>query len=118
MATRRRNNNNNRDGFNLTGAVGTAIIGLMATLIGTGLVSMITLYTRVSTLTDDVVRTEQTLAKHLDHSVDRDDYLRRDTQIQKALDQMATKEDLRQLRITILEMMSSKDPQAAAEKYR
>ena len=104
--------------FNLNGAIGTALIGLMATLIGTGLVSMITLYTRVSTLTDDVQRTEATLAKHLDHSVDRDDYLRRDSQIQKALDQMATKDDLRQLRITILELVSAKDPQAAAGKYR
>ena len=79
---------------------------------------MLTLYTRVSTLTDDVQRTEAALAKHLDHAVDRDDYLRRDSQIQKALDQMATRDDLRQLRITILQIVSAKDPQAVAGKYR
>jgi hypothetical protein len=107
-----------KEGFNVPSAIGTAIIGLTATLIGTGLVSMITLYTRVSTLTDDVQRTEAALARHLDHSVDRDEYLRRDQQVQKALDNMATRDDLRQLRIMILEIVGSKDPASAAEKYK
>jgi hypothetical protein len=104
-----------KDAFSFSGAIATAFIGLGATLIATGLVSTISLYTRVATLTDDLTRTEQLLNKHLDHAVDRDDYLRRDSQIQKAIDAMATKEDLRLLRAMILDL--SGDPKKA-EQYR
>ena len=85
-------------GFNFTGTLGTAIIGLLATLVTTGIISMCTLYTRVATLTDDVGRIETSLARHLDHSVDRDEWLRRDAAIQRAIDSMATKEDVKELR--------------------
>jgi hypothetical protein len=104
-----------KDTFNLSGAITTSLIGLGATLVATGLVSTISLYTRVAQLTDDVTRTEQLLSKHLDHSVDRDEYLRRDTQIQKAIDAMATKDDLRQLRLMILDLCSDSKK---ADTYR
>ncbi|MGA8593388.1 MAG: hypothetical protein WB676_01470 [Bryobacteraceae bacterium] len=54
---------------------GTALISLLTALIGTGIVSMINLYTRVSTITDSVARTQAQLDKQLEHSVDREEYL-------------------------------------------
>lgn len=95
-------------GFDFNRVLGTTVIGLLATLITTGILSMVTLYARVGTLTDNVQRIETTLARHLDHAVDRDEYLRRDAQIQKAIDSMATKDDLRQLRETIMELVGEK----------
>lgn len=102
----------------LSTAIATTLIGLLGTLIATGIVSMISLYSRVSTLTEDVHRTEAALARHLDHSVDRDEWLRRDQQVQKAIDNMATKDDLKQLRMLILDIVSDSNPRAAATRYR
>jgi len=102
----------------LSTAIATMLIGLLGTLLASSIVSMISLYARVSTLTEDVHRTEAVLARHLDHSVDRDEWLRRDQQVQKAIDNMATKEDLKQLRLLILEIVSDANPRAAANKYR
>jgi HEAT repeat protein len=87
-----------KEKFNLANSVGVAIIGLLVSLVGTGVVSMIALYTRQATLTEQVTATSAALAKHLDHSVDRDEYLRRDAAIQRTIDNMATKEELRDLR--------------------
>ena len=102
-------------GFNFPGSLGTAIIGLLATLVTTGIISMCTLYTRVATLTDDVGRIETSLARHLDHSVDRDEWLRRDAAIQRAIDSMATKEDLKDLRNMIQDALGQSIRHATAK---
>ncbi len=90
-------------GSSLSGSVQSAIIGLLATLIATGIISTVSLYTRVATLTEDVQRTEAQLQKHLEHAVDKDDYLRRDNEIRNAINSMATKDDLRELRDVLLD---------------
>jgi hypothetical protein len=90
-----------RERFNLPNSLGVAIIGLLVSLIGTGIVSMISLYTRQATLTEQVNATSLQLNKHLDHSVDRDEYIRRDSEIQHAIEKMASKEELRELRRSI-----------------
>jgi hypothetical protein len=115
MPTRRQAPKVTGGGYNIGGAIATAIIGMLATLIGTGIVSTIILYSHVATLTEAEMRTEQQLQRTLDHAVDKDDYLRRDTQIQRAMDNMATKDDIRTLRSMILDILSG-NPRA--EKYR
>jgi hypothetical protein len=71
---------------------------------------MIALHSRVSTLTEDVRRTEAALTRHLEHAVDRDEWLRRDAQIQRSIDAMATKEDLNQLRAYMTELFGDHQP--------
>jgi predicted PurR-regulated permease PerM len=84
--------------FNLTNAVGVAIVGLLVSLIGTGIVSMIVLHTQVATLTEAETRTEQQLSRHLDHAVDRENYEKRDASIQNQLNNKATKDEVNELR--------------------
>ncbi len=48
-----------------------------------------------ATITDSVARTQVQLDKQIEHSVDREEYLRRDREIQHALERMATKDELR-----------------------
>ena len=50
---------------------------------------------RVSTITEAVARTQGQLDKQVEHAVDREEYLRRDREIQRALERMATKDELR-----------------------
>lgn len=57
MATRRQK----RHDFELGPKIAAAIIGLLVTLIGTGITSMITLYTHVAILAEAETRTEQSL---------------------------------------------------------
>lgn len=87
--------------FNLANTLGVAIIGLLVSLIGSGVVGMIALYVNQARLTEQVTRTSSDLAKHLEHSVDRDDYLRRDSEITHLIEKMATKEELRDVRRTL-----------------
>ncbi|MFZ0589609.1 MAG: hypothetical protein WAM39_03950 [Bryobacteraceae bacterium] len=61
--------------FHFGRILGTALISLLTALIGTGVVSMINLYARVSTIADSVARTQAQLDKQLEHSVDREEYL-------------------------------------------
>jgi CHASE1-domain containing sensor protein len=93
--------------FNLSNTVGVAIIGLLVSLVGTGIASMISLYARQATLTEQVTNVASTLAKHLDHSVDRDEYLRRDAEIQKAIEKMATKDELRDVTQTLRDIQTT-----------
>ena len=79
----------------LTNQIGIGIIGLLMSLVGTGIVSTISLYTTQAALTAQVHQTSEQLARHLDHAVDKDDYLRRDKEIQAAIEKMASKEELR-----------------------
>src|SRR5256885_2148707 len=88
----------------LSRPLASAIIGLLCSLIATGIVSMVSLYSHVETLTEDVRRTEVALGRHLEHSVDRDEWLRRDAQVQRSIDAMATKDDLVQLRAYLGEL--------------
>jgi hypothetical protein len=54
------------------------------------------LYARVSTITDSAARTQTQLDKQIEHSVDREECLRRDREIRRALERMATKDELRE----------------------
>ena len=98
------------DRFNIGRALGTALISLLTALIGTGLVSMVTLYARVSTITDSVARTQTQLDKQVEHAVDREEYLRRDREIQRALERMATKDELRDVNDTLRSIQESISP--------
>lgn len=73
----------------------STLITMIGTLIVTGVLGMVTLYTRVSTLTETVQTMQVQVQRSLDHTVDRDEYLRRDAQIQHGIDSMATKDELR-----------------------
>ncbi|MGA8597918.1 MAG: hypothetical protein WB676_24650 [Bryobacteraceae bacterium] len=79
-------------------------------LIGTGVVSMATLYARVSAITDSVARTQTQLDKQMEYAVDREEYLRRDREIQRALERMATKDELRDVNDTLRSIQESISP--------
>ena len=96
--------------FNFGRVLGTALISLLTALIGTGLVSMVTLYARVSTITDSVARTQAQLDKQVEHAVDREEYLRRDRETQRALERMATKDELREVNETLRSIQESISP--------
>jgi hypothetical protein len=98
------------DRFNFGRALGTAQISLLTALIGTGVVSMVTLYARVSTITDSVVRKQTQLDKQVEHAVDREEYLRRDREVQRALERMATKDELRDVNETLRSIQESIAP--------
>jgi hypothetical protein len=87
--------------FNLANSIGVMIIGLLVSLMGTGIVAMISLYARQAALTEQVRETSESVAKHLDHSVDKDDYVRRDNEIRRAMEKMATKDEVNELRHSI-----------------
>jgi hypothetical protein len=100
-----------RDGnFHFGRVLGTALISLLTALIGTGVVSMIKLYARVSTIADSVVRTQTQLDKQVEHSVDREEYLRRDREIQRALERITTKDELRDVNDTLRSIQESISP--------
>ena len=71
---------------------------------------MVTLYARVSTITDSVARTQAQLDKQVEHAVDREEYLRRDREIQRALERMATKDELRDVNDTLRSIQESISP--------
>jgi hypothetical protein len=54
------------DGFQFGRVIGTALISLLTALIGTGVVSMVTLYARVSTIPDSVAHTQTQLDKQVE----------------------------------------------------
>jgi galactokinase len=68
---------------------------------------MVNLHARVSTITDSVVRTQAQLDKQVEHAVDREEYLRRDREIQRALERMATKDELREVNETLRSIQES-----------
>ncbi|MFZ0592934.1 MAG: hypothetical protein WAM39_20920 [Bryobacteraceae bacterium] len=81
--------------------LGTALISVLTALIGTGVVSMINLYARVGAIADSVTRTQTQLDKQVEHAADREEYLHRDREIQRALERMATKDELRDVKETL-----------------
>ncbi len=87
--------------FNLMHALGVAIVGLLVSAIGTGVFGTITIYVNQARLTDQVQRTSADLAEHLKHSVDKDEYVRRDSEIQHLIEKMATKDELRDVRRSV-----------------
>ena len=96
------------DRFNLSTTLSAGLVGLALSLLGGGIVSMINLHTEQATLTQQVTHTQEqikatseTLKSHIDKTVDRDDYLRRDREVQRAIDKMATKEELHDLRQSV-----------------
>ncbi len=93
--------------FHFGRTLGTALISLMTALIGTGVVSMINLYAHVGAIADSVARTQVQLDKQIEHSVDREEYLRRDREIQHALERMATKDELRDVNDTLRSIQES-----------
>lgn len=84
--------------FNVLHALAVAIIGLLVSGIGTGIVGVVTIYVNQARLTDQVMRTSADLSEHLKHSVDKEAYERRDTEITHLIEKMATKEELRDVR--------------------
>jgi hypothetical protein len=58
-------------------------------------------YARVGATTDSVRCTQTQLDKQVEHAVDREEYLRRDREIQRALERMATKDELRDVNDTL-----------------
>ena len=90
----------------------TAIVGLLCTLIGTGIISSISLYARVSTLTEAQTRTDQQLQRHLDNAVDLGSYRTRDAAIQKMLDSKAPETEVTELHLQLdkaMDKMATKD---------
>jgi hypothetical protein len=68
------------------------------------------LYARVSTIADSVARTQIQLDKQVEHAVDRKEYLRRDREIQRARERMATKDELRDVNDTLRSIQESISP--------
>jgi hypothetical protein len=68
------------------------------------------LYVRPGTIADSVARTQIQLDKHAEHAVDREEYLRRDREIQRALERMATKDELRDVNETLRSIQESISP--------
>jgi galactokinase len=85
-------------------------ISLLTALTGAGLVSRVTLYARVPTITDAAARTQAQIDKQVDHCVDREEYLRRDREVQRALERMATKDELRDVNDTLRSIQDSIAP--------
>jgi hypothetical protein len=67
------------------------------------------LYARLGTIMDSVVRTTQ-LDKQVEHAVDREGYVRRDREMQRALERMATKDELRDVNDTLRSIQESISP--------
>jgi hypothetical protein len=72
--------------------------------------AMVNFYARVSTIADSVARTQTQLDKQVEHAVDREEYLRRDREIQRALERMATKDELRDVNDTLRSIQESIAP--------
>lgn len=68
-----------------------AIISLLITLIGTGILSMFTLYIKVTSLSDSVRVTSEILRKHLDDSVSDKQYTKDMAQRDEQLKSFATR---------------------------
>jgi hypothetical protein len=67
-------------------------------------------YARVGATTDSVRCAQTQLDKQVEHSVDREEYLRRDREIQRALERMATKDELRDVNDTLRSIQESISP--------
>lgn len=91
--------------FNLGNSLAVAIIGLLVSLMGTGIVSMVVLYANVSRLTEAQMRTEAQLSKHLDHAVDRDSYEAQTKEIKRSINDKASKDELTELRQQVKEQL-------------
>jgi hypothetical protein len=64
-----------------------------------------------ATIADAVwARTHSQLDEQLEHSVDREEYLRRDREIQRARERMATKDELRDVNDTLRSIQESISP--------
>ena len=71
---------------------------------------MINLYAHVGAIADSVARTQVQLDKQIEHAVDQEEYLRRDREIQRALERMATKDELRDVNDTLRSIQESIAP--------
>jgi galactokinase len=57
-----------------------------------------------------VARTQTQLDKQVEHAVEREQYLRRDREVQRALERMATKDELRDVNDTLRSIQESIAP--------
>ena len=64
-----------------------------------GLGRMAHFYVRFGSITNSLARTQAQLDKQVEHAVDREEHLRRDREIQRALERMASKDELRNVKI-------------------
>jgi hypothetical protein len=71
-----------------------AAIGLLVTLIGTGVLSMFTLYVKVATLTDTVQLIAETQKKHLADAVSERQYQKDQVMIYDTIHSLATKQEV------------------------
>jgi hypothetical protein len=69
---------------------------------------IVNIYARVGTIPDSVAQTQ--LDRQVEHAVDREEYLRRDREIQRALERMATKDELRDVNDTLRSIQESISP--------
>ena len=67
-------------------------------------------YARVGATADSIGCTQTQLDKQIEHSVDREEYLRRDREIQRALERMATTDELRDVNDTLRSIQESISP--------
>ena len=65
---------------------------------------------RVGTIADSVACKQAQLDKQVEHSVDREEYLRRDREIQRALERTATKDERRDVNDTLRSIQESISP--------
>ncbi len=68
------------------------------------------LYARVGATADSVRCMQTQLDKQVEHSVDREEYLRPDREIQRALERLATKDELRDVNDTLRSIQESISP--------
>lgn len=71
---------------------------------------MANLYLHLGIIADSVARTQSQLDKQVEHFVDREEYLRRDREIQRALERMATKDELLDVNDTLRSIQESIGP--------
>jgi biopolymer transport protein ExbB/TolQ len=77
--------------------IGSAIIGLIVMLIGTGILAQMSLYVRVATLSELVTTNTQTLKQHLADSVSERQYQKDQLLVSDQIRMMASKDEFRSL---------------------
>lgn len=71
-----------------------AVIGLLATLLGTGILSLFTIYVKVATLTDAITTVSETQQKQLADGVSERQYQRDQAAVYEAIRGLATKQEV------------------------
>jgi len=78
-----------------------AVIGLLVTLIGTGILSLFTIYVKVATLTDAIAAVTETQKRQLSEAVSERQYQRDQAAVYEAIRGLATKQEVANLAIRL-----------------